>query len=265
MVIDGKSIARKIEQGIARQVRHLHTPPHLTIITGDPNLATQRYLNLKRERAATVGITVSVIEFAAGASTAEYVGSIQRMATQTNGIIVQLPLPAGVDIDAVHSAIPLAADVDGVHYLASANSFMPPVVRAIDEISRLYNIDWTGKRVALLGQGRLVGQPATAYAVRQGAESVPLTKHSTSITTELRQADIIVAGAGSPGFITPHKLTDGVVLFDAATAEDSGRLRGDADPACANTAALLTPVPGGIGPITVAALLENVCLAACTK
>ena len=116
---------------------------------------------------------------------------------------------------------------------------------------------WENKVVAIVGYGRLVGQPVNEYAKKRGAKVTVLTDESTDFSSTLKEADIIVSGVGKPGLIEDTVVKPEVVLFDAGTSEDSGELRGDITTQAAEKAALYTPVPGGIGPITVAILLRN--------
>ena len=115
-----------------------------------------------------------------------------------------------------------------------------------------------GKEVVIVGNGSLVGKPAAAWFRLGGAHVDVADNETDNLPDVTKQADIIVCGAGVPGLITPEMIKEGVIILDAGTSEDSGKLRGDADPACADKASLYTPVPGGIGPITVAVLLRNV-------
>jgi methylenetetrahydrofolate dehydrogenase (NADP+)/methenyltetrahydrofolate cyclohydrolase len=148
-------------------------------------------------------------------------------------------------------------DVDVTRYDGSDNTLLPPVVGAIAEISRTHNVSFANRSVVVVGNGRLVGAPAAAYAAKEGARVTVVTKDSDNISAT-RDADIIILGAGSPGLLTPDMVKEGVVVFDAGTSEEGGMLVGDADPAVVQKAALLTPVPGGIGPLTIAILLKNV-------
>ena len=116
MIVDGKAIALRIYNEVANQVSHMDSKPHLTVFTCAPNFETQKYLSLKRKKAHEVGIGVSVIEFPSEITTAEVITSITHACMQTNGIIVQLPFPAHVDIATVLKAVPLSYDVDAVHY-----------------------------------------------------------------------------------------------------------------------------------------------------
>jgi methylenetetrahydrofolate dehydrogenase (NADP+)/methenyltetrahydrofolate cyclohydrolase len=137
---------------------------------------------------------------------------------------------------------------------------MSPVVGAIDTICREYDLLLAAQQVVVVGDGRLVGKPAKVWAQRQGAHVASITKETSSDEARavVAHADVLILGAGQANLVQPEMIKSGVIIFDAGTSEDGGELRGDADPACAGKASLATPVPGGIGPLTVACLFRNV-------
>lgn len=257
MIVDGRGIASLLFKEIRNEISHLGHRPHMTVFTCAPNFETQKYLNLKRKKAHESGIGMSVIEFPSDITTNEVITSIARACIQTDGIIVQLPLPAHIDTDAVLQSIPKELDVDGVHYDGKDSRILPPVVGAIAEIARMHEVFFPTQRVVIAGKGRLVGAPAEIWAKKQGASVQVITRDTEDNEQVIREAHILILGAGSPWFVTPDMVKDGVILFDAGTSEDSGELKGDAHPDCAKKASLFTPVPGGIGPITIAVLLRN--------
>jgi len=165
--------------------------------------------------------------------------------------------------DVLH-AVSAEKDVDVIShegmvvFESGESNILPPVVGAIDEILTLNNISVAGKKVVVLGNGRLVGLPAAMWFERNNADVSVLTRESTDSLLQIKNADILVLGAGSPHFVKPDMIQKGVVILDAGTSEEAGRLAGDADPACAEKASVFTPVPGGIGPLTVAVLFRNV-------
>jgi len=262
MIVDGKHIANDIYRQIANEVTHLKHAPHMTVFTCAPNFETQKYLGLKKRKALEVGIGVNIIELPDTLTTAEVVQSVQHACMQTDAIIVQLPLPEHIDTKEVLAAIPSAYDVDGMHYDGTPKTYMSPVVSAIEEIAQRHDVLFASQKVVVVGEGALVGKPAAVWSRKQGGQVVVLTRESQNITQEISAADILILGAGVPGLVQPEMLKEGVIIFDAGTSEDGGELKGDAHPDCSKKASLLTPVPGGIGPITIAMLLRNVIVAA---
>ena len=253
MIVEGKQLAADIRAEIQESVARLGVSPRLTIFSCDPNFETRKYLGLKERIAKEVGITTDVQVLPKETTTEELRARIKDI--DAEGIIVQLPLPSHIDTEEILSHIPATHDVDALNERTTA--VRPPVAEAAREILMRHNVSVEGTNAVVVGEGRLVGKPAAALLREMGAVVTVLTHESTNREAVLRRADIIVSGAGDPGYITPNMIKEGVVLIDAGTSEDGGILVGDADPACAEKASLFTPVPGGIGPITVAVLLRN--------
>lgn len=258
MRVDGKAIAAEIAAGTAKEVHALARAPRLTICTCTPTEPTRRYLARKKALAAKLGVAVNLVEYDAQVTTFELISSFAELQQHTDGLLVQLPLPASLDTEEVVRAIPAAVDADAMGYTAGRTALLPPVVGAIAEISRVHGVAFAGARVVVVGAGVLVGAPAAKWAERQGATVHVVTKDSTDPEAEIAAADILILGAGVPELVTPRMVKRGVVIFDAGTSESGGALVGDAAPGCARRASLITPVPGGVGPITVALLLRNV-------
>ena len=266
MIIDGRAVAARILGSLQQTVLQLPAPPRLTVFTCAPNFETQKFLALKKRRAEEVGIMLQIVEFPADSSQSEIIQSIEVAHQTTDGIIVQLPFPTNIDIDTVLQSVKSTHDVDAIHYDGSITTILPPVVGAIAELANVHQIDFQNKQVVVIGQGRLVGRPAALYAKSCGANVTVVTKdNEADLISMTKIADILITGAGVPGLIKSEMVREGVVIFDAGTSEDGGELVGDVDSDCAYKAALFTPVPGGIGPITVAVLLRNVVEAALRK
>lgn len=258
-MVDGKAIAAAIIADTRARVGVLRAfgVPTLAIITCAPDFATRKYLDLKQRKAAAAGVAVVVEELPETATTAEVVAAIAAAALTCPGVVVQLPLPRHVDREAVLAAVPVTHDPDGFWYGRNPEALPSPVVVAVAEIATQHGLVFKGKKVVVLGNGRLVGQPITSFLRAEGAEVVVVTAESAGGPEALAAADIIVSGVGKPHLITADMVQEGVVVFDAGTSEDGGVLAGDMHPLVASKAALFTPVPGGIGPVTVAALLAN--------
>lgn len=258
VLVDGKKIAADISAAVAARVAVSLTPVKLVVVACDPNFETQKYLALKQARAVALGIALAVEVLPRESDTEAVVAAIEADLPNVDGVVVQLPLPTHIDTAAVLAAVPAAYDVDAFSYQGAPDAVvLPPVVAAIDAIARLHCLSWLDKNVVVFGEGRLVGAPAAAFARAQGAKVTVLTEKSESVADAARAADIIILGAGKPNLLTPDMVREGVVVFDAGASEDGGLLVGDAAPAVAEKAALFTPVPGGIGPITIAVLFQN--------
>lgn len=263
MIVRGREIANEMLDTVASEVAVCANPPRLTVFTCAPNFATKKFLSIKKKAAERIGILVRVEEFEEQVTTDKVLEAIADAQKVSEGIIIQLPFPEHVDVAALLKALPAMYDVDaiGVEAVALAKEdaavVLSPVAGAIAEIVAQHAVTITGKKAVVLGRGRLVGTPAAIWLQNEGAEVHVLDRNTDNIESETKDADILVLGAGVPRIITPEMVKDGVAIFDAGTSEDAGELVGDADPACAKKASLFTPVPGGIGPVTVAVIFKN--------
>lgn len=255
MIVDGNHIANKILETLAVSIGIRLQAPTLAVICSAPNFETQKFLAVKRRKAEAVGIKVNVIELPETVTLDTCIDAIRTAAETSDGIVVQLPFPTHIDRAALIAAIPHTHDVDA--FLLDDPKVPPPVIGAMQEVLTAANSTVEGKHAVVIGEGLLVGKPAARWLKRAGARVDVVTHEVTDLPARTQAADIIVLGAGVPALLQPYMISTGVVILDAGTSEDAGELRGDADPACAEKASVFTPVPGGIGPITVAVLLKN--------
>ncbi|HEY0979516.1 MAG TPA: bifunctional 5,10-methylenetetrahydrofolate dehydrogenase/5,10-methenyltetrahydrofolate cyclohydrolase [Candidatus Paceibacterota bacterium] len=259
MIIDGRAIATDILKGVRESMTR--TPVVRAIVIA-PSPATKSYLSIKSARAQEAGMQLEVVELPETATDDEV--RAHAAAPGCDAVIVQLPLPDRYETEAILDAIPLSRDADVLSRDAyerfaqnMPGALLPPVVGAIAEILARTDIAPQGLRTVVVGQGRLVGEPAAAWLRNQGADVATVTLESGDLSL-LRDADLVVTGAGAPGLIRREHLKEGMVLIDAGTSESGGAIVGDADPACSAIARVFTPVPGGVGPIAVACLFRNV-------
>lgn len=265
MNINGTQIASEIKNILKERVRVLPRKPKLSIIYAGTNPVIEGFLRMKRRMGEDIGIKTDVHHFPATVSQKSIIETLQKIAADKNsdGIIVQLPLPSGLDTETVLSAIPSEKDIDVLSEQSLESfkngklSIAPPVVGAIIELLKRGNLSVAGKTAVVLGNGRLVGKPIAAWLKQNGAQVTVFDKNDPRPESLLQTADIIVSGTGNPGMLTTDMIRQGVLLFDAGASEEAGQIKGDADYACADKCALFTPVPGGIGPITVALLFKN--------
>lgn len=262
MIVDGRAIAQDILESVRKMVDG--KPLTMRAIVVSPTAATSSYLRAKARAAETAGITFEVIELPASASTEEV--SEAARAPGAHAVIVQLPLPEHIVTSAVLAAIPSNADADALTTAARAAGVpVPPVAAAVEEILVRSGVTIAGVGATVVGKGRLVGEPVAARLAALGAH-VESFDERTFEPSALATADIIVSGAGVPHFITPDMVKEGVALIDAGTSEapteagENSSVVGDIDPAAAAKASVYTPVPGGVGPVTVACLMRNAAL-----
>ncbi len=267
MILDGRKIAAEIIKDIRTQIARLpFTPVFCDILVGsDP--ASEQYVKMKARAAASVGIQFKQAEFSSDISENGLVNEINRLNEVPNmcGLIVQLPLPQQVTRQSILDAIDIEKDVDVLstrssELFYSGNSFLvPPTAGAVMAILDSVDVDFSEKQFVVVGQGMLVGKPVS-YLLRQKGYSVTVVDKNTSdISLITKTADVLISGTGQPGVISGDMLKPGGIVIDAGTAEMDGGIVGDVNFASVDdVAAFISPVPGGVGPVTVAMLLKNV-------
>ncbi len=268
MRIDGKQIRDRIKRELRDEVVSLGEKPHLAIISVGENPVIRGFINIKKRFAEEIGVVFTEDIFSYDVTFSQIQKRIEEFsnAPEVTGIIVQLPLPRHLDTDKVLNLIPVSKDVDVLSHDANElikrndSSILTPVVGAIIEICKEASVEIRDKKVLVVGHGRLVGAPSAAWFRKQGGQVTVLDRPTENLAEITRNADIIVCGVGSAGLITPEMLKHGVVILDAGTSEEGGLIVGDADPRCEKVASVFTPVPGGIGPITVAIIFRNLIL-----
>lgn len=263
MIIDGKALATAILARTKARVEKLPRAPRVEGFVMSETPVTRSYITIKKKRAVDSGCLFEERQFEESADTNTLKDAVRH--STADAIIVQLPVPLAVDVKEVCNTIPVTKDADVLSELArrkfeqgDADALLPPVAGALREICLQMQVELKGKKAVVIGGGWLVGNPCAVWLRQQGADVSVLTIESGDVRSALADADIIVSGAGSPRLIKPEYLQQGVVLIDAGTSDSNGVVVGDADPACAGKCAVFTPVPGGVGPIAVAKLFENV-------
>lgn len=259
-IFDGRVFAAKRREELLEERKPL-SAVSLGIVASSDDPVTNSFVRIKERNANALNVEQVRYEVPAGATT-EAVIELVKDASKESGIIVQLPLPEGVDANEVINAIPEDKDVDAlsenmVRRLQGGDmSVIPPVAAAVREILESEKITIYEKKVTVVGKGRLVGVPCSALFTHLGAQVTILEKND-DVAAHTKDADIVMLGAGSPHLLTEKMVKEGVVILDAGTSESKGAVVGDADPKVAEKAALFTPVPGGIGPVAVVEIFGN--------
>ncbi|MDB5254218.1 MAG: folD [Parcubacteria group bacterium] len=262
LIINGKSIAEKLLS------ENFPTPipgKKVCFVSFGENAASRKYMEVKMRAAKRLGIEADIIEEKADLTEAVLLCLSDILDKQYDGIVIQLPLPPKVDTDTVVDILPFNVDIDMLsreaksRYREKKTKRVPPVAEAIDFILQEGNIDPKHKKIVILGKGRLVGEVVGILFDKEHISYDVIDKETSHKERDalLIEADIIISGIGEPHFIKPEMIKEGVALIDAGTSGDSGELKGDIDPACADKASLFTPVPGSVGPITIASLFAN--------
>ena len=267
MLVDGRKIASDIAEELKAELVSVPKLKLLVIQVGaDP--ATESFIRMKKAFADKVGIEVTIEKFLDTVTTAELVARVQKASADANvtGMIVQLPMPTSVSTREVLDTISPAKDPDllsaesKTNFALGTSEILPPVVGAIAEVLARYYVDVTELSTVVVGYGSLVGEPVTVWLKNKGVDYALVTSQTGDKVKIIKAAELLITGAGDSGVIKPEMISIGVVIVDAGTSEHGGVMMGDCDPACATKAALMTPVPGGVGPIAVATLFRNLVL-----
>ncbi len=266
-ILDGKRVAQQVLDGAARKVQRLReatgiTPCLATVLVGDdPSSAT--YVKMKRKRCADIGMTSLPIEMPSSTTTAELVAQITRLATDraVNGILLQHPVPSQIDERAAFEAIGPYKDVDGVTATGLGRmwlglpTFGSCTPAGIMRLLEAYNVNLAGLYALVIGRSAILGKPMAAMLLEANA-TVTLTHSRTrDLAAIARQADLIVAAVGKAHFVKGEWIKPGAIVVDAGYSEGNC---GDVDfDAALPHASLITPVPGGVGPMTIATLIDQ--------
>jgi methylenetetrahydrofolate dehydrogenase (NADP+)/methenyltetrahydrofolate cyclohydrolase len=286
IILDGKKTSQDLRNEIAEEVSKItakgYRPPHLAAILVGNNGASITYVNAKIKACEEVGFKSTLVRLSDTVSQDELLEEVEKLNQDesVDGFIVQLPLPVHIREQKVITAIDPRKDVDGFHpqnlgrMALGMTAFAPATPSGIVELLDRYNIETGGKHCVVLGRSHIVGMPMSLLMSRNaypGNATVTVChSHTRNLDSILRSADIIIAAVGRPNFVTGDMVKEGVVIVDVGitrivdTEKKSGyRLVGDVDfDSVASKAAFITPVPGGVGPMTIVSLLKNTLIAA---
>jgi methylenetetrahydrofolate dehydrogenase (NADP+) / methenyltetrahydrofolate cyclohydrolase len=267
MIIDGKDVSKGILAGLKQRVAQLKFIPKMVDVVVGDDPVTESYVNIKSKRAREVGIDFEVLKFPADI-TQEQLQKEVRDINQTQdlcGILVQLPLPEHINRQLILDTIDSLLDVDVIttenlgRLFAGVSKQFPPTASAILHILKTSGVDLVGSNILVIGSGDLVGKP-TAFMLMAEQATVTIANASTkNLKTLCASADVIISGTGVPGLVKAGMVKPDHMIIDAGTAESGSGIAGDVDfETVSQIARLVTPVPGGVGPVTVAMLLKNV-------
>lgn len=266
-ILDGNACAATIKTEIATRVGALARKPGLgTILVGD-DPGSQAYVNGKHRDCAEVGISSIRIDLPATAKQSDLLAAIDELNTadECTGYIVQLPLPAHINTKSILNAIDPDKDADGLHPINLGKLVLgqaaprPCTPRAIVELLARNQITLDGKNVTIIGRGLTVGKPLAILLSSREVNATVTTVHTGTldISRHTRNADVVVAALGKPHFLTADLVKAGVIAIDVGITRTSQGLVGDLHPDIESVASAITPMPGGIGPMTRAMLLSN--------
>ena len=270
-ILDGKALSAKIKENLAEEIKEKGIKPGLAVIIVGNDPASRVYVNNKKKACEVCGIYSE--EHALPESTTEeellsLIASLNKR-SDIHGILVQLPLPKGIDSEKVLLKIDHRKDVDAFHpvnvgkIMIGDYDFLPCTPAGVMELIHLTGIEVSGKECVVVGRSNIVGKPQAMLLLHENGTVTVCHSRTKNLAEVCRRADILVAAVGKPRFITADMVKDGAVVIDVGMNRVDGKLCGDVDfDEVSKKASAITPVPGGVGPMTIAMLMKNTVRAA---
>lgn len=273
-ILDGKQIAKEYRQGLQEQVEALKErgfTPKLSVILVGNDGASQSYVKSKKKAAEKIGMISEIAHLDESTSEEDVLKELDRLNNDdsVSGILVQVPLPKQVSEQKVLESINHDKDVDGFHpsnigkLYIDEQTFVPCTPLGIMEILKHADINLEGKHAVVIGRSHIVGQPVSKLLLQQNATVTILHSRSKDMSKHLKDADVIVSAVGKPGLVTKDVVKEGAVIIDVGnTPDENGKLKGDVEyEEVKEIAGAITPVPGGVGPLTITMVLNNTLIA----
>lgn len=271
MILDGKKFSSEIRVKIKDEVETIYEKtgkrPGLAVIIVGENPASKVYVNSKIKTCTELGMNSKLYEFNNEAEESEILNIIEQLNRddKTDGILVQLPLPKKFKESNVIEAISPEKDVDcftheniGKMFLNEESSLKPCTPQGIMELLKKYEIEFVGKKVVIVGRSNIVGKPLALMFINSGATVTVCNSHTKNLDEITKSADILISAVGKPKFITADMVKPGAVVVDVGINRVEGKLLGDVDfESVSGKTSHITPVPGGVGPMTIAILMKN--------
>ena len=268
-IMDGKALAARVRSEVAEEVRELGGLGLATVLVGDDS-ASQIYIRNKHKAADEVGITAIDKRLPEGTTEQELIEVVEELNDDdsVDGILVQTPIPGEIDEARVMRALDPGKDVDGLHpfnagqlYLGEP-TFVGGTPLGVIALLEEYDIQLQGARAVVVGRSVIVGKPMAHLLLQANATVTICHSKTRDLGAHTREADVLVVAVGHAGLVTPEMVKPGAAVVDVGMNRTEEGLRGDVDPAVADVAGYITPVPGGVGPMTIATLLRNAVRAA---
>ncbi len=269
-IIDGKAVAQDIRGKLKQEIDHMINEqgmtPGLAVVLVGNNPASEAYVNMKAKACQELGMYSEKHHLEADTTEQALLDLIEKLngKADIHGILVQLPLPEHIDTTKVILTIDPKKDVDGFHPINTGNfhigieSFIPCTPYGVLKLIETTGLDIAGKDVTVVGASNLVGKPAAMLMLQEGATVTLCHKMTHDLALHTQKADILILAAGCPGLITAGMVKEGACVIDVGTTKVAGKLKGDVDfETVKEKAGWITPVPGGVGPMTITMLLYN--------
>ena len=265
MILEGKPVAEKVEQKVKGAVEALGFQPTLDVVRVGSDPASEIYVRKKVKKAGELGIRGEAHELPEDCPEGELLGLIAELnKKETGGMIVQLPLPAHLDAQKVVEAISPARDADGLHPLnvgllaQGSPSIVPATPKGVMEMLRHYGAELSGAEAVVVGRSNMVGKPISYLLTNANATVTVCHSRTKGLAGHTRRADVLIAAVGKAGIVTEDMVKEGAFVVDVGINRVEGKVVGDVDFEGVSKKANVSPVPGGVGPLTVAMLMENV-------
>jgi len=272
-ILNGREIAKDYRAGLAEEVENLKSKgitPNLTVVIVGNDGASLSYVKSKNKAAEKVGMTSGIVHMDESATEEEVLAEVERLNNddEVHGILVQVPLPDQVDENKVLEAISPKKDVDGFSPInigrlyTGQRTFVPCTPLGVMELLK-HTGSLEGKEVAVIGRSHIVGQPVAKLLTDQNATVTLMHSRTKDMVAKLKNFDVVVSAVGQPGLVTGSDLKEGAIVIDVGNTMVDGKLKGDVDyDSAEKVASYITPVPGGVGPLTITMVLNNTLLAA---
>ena len=266
ILLDGKKLSGKILLELKEEVTGMGKKLRLAVVVVGENPVVRKFIEQKKKFGESIGIDVRIYPFDEKITTNELRKRMSEIVHEekNTGVIIQLPLPSQINTQYILNSITPEKDVDVLssralgNFVSGKSQIMPPVAGATRALLEEYGIDYKNKNIVIVGAGNLVGKPVALWLLYEKVTFGVVRSNTQNPQEFLKYADILISGVGRPKFITGDMVKKGVVVIDAGTSESEGKLVGDVDfDSVAPKASFITPVPGGVGPVTVAILFKN--------
>ena len=268
-IMDGKNLSNIIKDDLRKEISMYVQTPILAVITIGDDEASKVYVNNKRKSCEQVGISFMHFDYLSEVKESVVINKIKELNkdASVNGIIVQLPIPDHFNVDKIINTIDVSKDVDGltneskIRRMNNKSSLIPCTTKGILELLDYYKINIESKRVVVVGRSELVGTPTYQECLKRNATVTICHSKTIDLGSITKEADILIVATGHKYLIDKNMIKEGCVIIDVGISRDNGKLYGDVNTNVSDKCSYLTPVPGGVGPMTVVMLLKNTFIA----
>lgn len=268
-IMDGKNLSNIIKDDLRKEISMYVQTPILAVITIGDDEASKVYVNNKRKSCEQVGISFMHFDYLSEVKESVVINKIKELNkdVSVNGIIVQLPIPDNFNVDKIINTIDVSKDVDGltneskIRRMNNKSGLIPCTTKGILELLDYYKINMESKRVVVVGRSELVGTPTYQECLKRNATVTICHSKTKDLGSITKEADILIVATGHKYLIDKNMIKEGCVIIDVGISRDNGKLYGDVNPNVSDKCSYLTPVPGGVGPMTVVMLLKNTFIA----